>query len=106
MTMRMPTLLPFGEGYTSGEAIDTCTRSIRRGSGLGTSERWFVVIGGDPSVARVAASTCLGQRPRRESDRVIGAWRPGNAGGAKDPDFWCAFEAGEVRVIDDESSNT
>ena len=57
MTMRMPTLLPFGEGCMSGEAIDTCTRSIRRGSGHGTSERWFVVIGGDPSLARVAAST-------------------------------------------------
>jgi hypothetical protein len=29
--MRMPTLLPFGEGCMSGEAIDTRTRSIRRG---------------------------------------------------------------------------
>jgi hypothetical protein len=57
VTMRMPTLLPFGEGCMSGEAIDMCTRSIRRGSGHGTSERWFVVIGGDPSLARVAAST-------------------------------------------------
>jgi hypothetical protein len=28
--------------------------------------------------------------------------RPGNAGGGKDPDFWCAFEVGEVRVIGDE----
>jgi len=37
--MRMPTLLPFGEGSMSGEAIDMNTRSIRRGSGLGTSER-------------------------------------------------------------------
>ena len=25
----MPTLLPFGEGWMSGEAIDTSTRSIR-----------------------------------------------------------------------------
>jgi RNA-directed DNA polymerase len=25
----------------------------------------------------------------------------GNAGGAKGPDFWCAFEDGEVRVIGD-----
>ena len=25
--------------------------------------------------------------------------RLGNAGGAKDPDFWCAFEDGEVAVI-------
>jgi len=41
VTMRMPTLLPFGEGRVSGEAINVCTRAIRRGSGHGTSERWF-----------------------------------------------------------------
>ena len=41
VTMRMPTLLPFGEGRVSEEAIDMRTRSIRRGSGHGTSERWF-----------------------------------------------------------------
>jgi hypothetical protein len=41
----------------NGEAIDTRTRSIRRGSGHSTSERWFVVIRGDPLLARVAAST-------------------------------------------------
>ena len=35
------------------------TRLIRRGSGHGTSERWFRVIGGDPLWARVAASTSL-----------------------------------------------
>jgi hypothetical protein len=29
-----------------------------------------------------------------------------NAGGAKGPDFWCAFEAGEVKVIGDEPANT
>ncbi|MGB7916189.1 MAG: hypothetical protein WCF79_13005, partial [Rhodomicrobium sp.] len=57
VTMRMPILRPFGEGSTRGEAIDTRTRPIRRGSGHGTLERWFVVIGGDPPGARVAAST-------------------------------------------------
>jgi hypothetical protein len=30
----------------------------------------------------------------------------GNASGAKDPDFWCAFEDGEVKVIGDEPRNT
>ena len=39
--MRMPTLLLQGEGRVMREAIDMSTRSIRRGSGLGTSERWF-----------------------------------------------------------------
>ena len=32
--------------------------------------------------------------------------RPGNAGGAKDPDFWCAFEDDEVKVIGHEPANT
>ena len=32
--------------------------------------------------------------------------RPGNAGGAEDPDLWCAFEDGEVKVIGDEPENT
>ena len=40
VTMRMPTLLPFGEGCTNGEVIDTRTRLIRRGSGHGTLERF------------------------------------------------------------------
>ena len=31
---------------------------------------------------------------------------PGNAGGAKGPDFWCAFKDGEVVVIGDEPANT
>jgi len=30
---------------------------------------------------------------------------PCNGGGAKDPDFWCAFDDGEVRVIGDEPGN-
>ena len=33
------------------------------------------------------------------SDRVIVLLRPGNAGGGKDPDFWCAPEDGEGMVI-------
>jgi hypothetical protein len=31
--------------------------------------------------------------------------KPGNVGGGKDPDFWCAFEDGEVEVIGDEPEN-
>jgi hypothetical protein len=46
------------------------------------------------------------RRPWRESDGVVGALMPGNAGGAKGPDFWCAFEDGEVVVIGDEPENT
>jgi hypothetical protein len=68
--MRMPTLLPFGEGCMGGEAIGTRTRSIRR-SGRGTSEGWFVVIGGDPMLARVAASTL----PRAAATTGVGQGR-------------------------------
>ena len=39
----------------------------------------------------------VGCRPVRESDRVVVPLKPGNAGGGKDPDFWCAFKANEVR---------
>jgi hypothetical protein len=46
------------------------------------------------------------RRLRRVSDRVVRPLRPGNAGGGKDPDFWCAFEDGEVTVIGDEPCNT
>jgi hypothetical protein len=61
------------------------------------------VIEGDPSRSEVAASTPhtsggLG----RVSDRVIVLSKPGNAGGGKDPDFWCAFDDGEVGVIGEE----
>jgi RNA-directed DNA polymerase len=31
--------------------------------------------------------------------------RPGNSGGGKDPDFWCAFEDGEEGVIGYEPRN-
>jgi hypothetical protein len=36
-------------------------------------------------------------RSRRASDRVVVPLKPGNAGGGKGPDFWCVFEANEVR---------
>ena len=36
-----------------------------------------------------------GGGPGRESDRVMVPQKPGNAGGGKDPDFWCAFEGAE-----------
>src|SRR5258708_15734775 len=64
------------------------------------------VIGGDPSCARAAASTL------RQAAAMAGVGqgrmrlRPSNAGGAKGPDFWCAFEDGEVVVIGDEPANT
>jgi hypothetical protein len=46
------------------------------------------------------------RRSWRESDRVLRALKLGNAGGAKGPAFWCAFEDGEGMVIGDEPDNT
>ena len=103
--MRMPTLRSFGEGRTCGEVIDTRTHAIRRGSGYGTSEGWFAVTGGDPSRTRERPQHRIRRWSRRESDGAVGALMPGNAGGAKGPDFWCAFEDGEVKVIGDEPDN-
>jgi len=70
--VRTPTRLHNGEGRVNGEGIDMSTRLVRRGSGHGTPEEVMRVIGGDPSWARVAASTSLRERRlRRGSDRVI-----------------------------------
>jgi hypothetical protein len=33
----------------------------------------------------------------RKSDRAVVLSKPGNAGGGKGPDFWCVFQANEVR---------
>ena len=57
---------------------------------------------GEGSGLNVAA----GRRHRWASDRVIGLLRPGNAGGGKDPDFWCAFDDGEEGVIGHAPRNT
>ena len=46
------------------------------------------------------------RRPSWVSDGVIVPLKPGNAGGGKDPDFWCACDDGEVLVIGDEPDNT
>ena len=63
-------------------------------------------MGGDPSGSEVAASTSFRRWIGRESDRVVRPLMLGNAGGGKDPDFWRAFEDGEVKVIGDEPANT
>jgi hypothetical protein len=42
-------------------------------------------------------NAATGQRLWRESDRVIVLLKPGNAGGGKDPDFWCASDGDEDR---------
>jgi hypothetical protein len=95
---RMPTRLNNGEGRVDGEAIDTCTHSIRllgtaRWEG-GAGNRWRPVWH-EGSGLHVADR----RRCRRVSDRAIVLLRPGNAGGGKGPDFWYAPEGGKGMVI-------
>ena len=53
-------------------------------------------FGGYPFRPEVAPPTSWqARRAGRESDRVVRALRPGNAGGAKDPDLWRAFDEDE-----------
>src|ERR1700738_4134952 len=105
VTMRMPTLLPFGEGRVSGKQ-STCAPA--RSAGVVGTARWKGGSGnrgrpvtGEGSGLNVATGDGHG------GGRAGGAGglRPGNAGGAKGPDFWCAFEDGEVKVIGDEPGN-
>src|ERR1700675_2317074 len=68
VTMRMPTLLPFGGGCMSGEAIDTRTRSIRRvvgtarrKGGSGNRGRPVKGEGSGLNVAKAAAMAGVGR---------------------------------------------
>ena len=56
------------------------------------------------SIALVADERFGG--PGGSSDRGTGPQNPGNSGGGKAPDFWCAFEDGEEGVIGHASRNT
>ena len=62
--------------------------------------------GGDPSDRRSRLHRRRWRRIGRESDRGVVPLKPGNSGGGKAPDFWCAFEDSEVKVIGDKPRNT
>jgi hypothetical protein len=50
-------------------------------------------------VRGLAASTSLRAAAPAGVGQGLRPLKPGNAGGGKDPDFWCAFEDGEAKVI-------
>ena len=73
------------------------------------------VIGGDPVRCGLTPATApwasagpgVGQgHTSVHAEHVSDMTMPGNTGGAKGPDFWCAFEAVEEEVIGDEPDNT
>src|ERR1700676_2638701 len=101
--MRMPTLRSFGEGRTCGKQS---TRATTRSAG-----KWARHVGrvvrsyrGRP-VADEGSGLSIASGGGHGGGGGIGALKAGNAGGAKGPDFWRAFEDGEVKVIGDEPDN-
>ena len=87
----------WGRQHEPGKQPTNASGAVHRGKGHGTSRQVARKQGrpvrGEGSGLHGAAR----HRPARESDRVIVPPKPGNAGGGKDPDFWCVFEANEVR---------
>ncbi len=96
--MRMPTRHRDGAGSTGWEVIDRCTGSIRRGNGRGASEERDGLSGETRFGRGFGPQRHLRDGGlERESDRGVRALRPGNAGGAKAPEFRRACEVGEDR---------
>ena len=92
-----PTRLLTGEGRADREETDTHLFGPP-GYWARHARKVIWVIGGDPEMVEVAPPTSfIGWWPVRKSERVAVPWRPGNAGGGKDPCFRCAFEEGEER---------
>jgi hypothetical protein len=94
-----------GRQHGLGKQLTDAPGLVHRGKGRSTSRQVTRKRGrpvhGEGSGLNGAAKSLPRRRPGcrsvRESDRVIVPLKPGNAGGGKDPDFWCVFEANEVR---------
>src|SRR5437870_12245289 len=99
----MPTRLNNGEGRV-GRGSNRQMHLSRSAGVMGTA-RWKGVSGnrGRPVLSEGSGlNGAFRRRFGRESDRVVVLQRPGNAGGGKGPDFWCAFDEDEDGVIGDE----
>lgn len=91
--MWTPTRHGDGEGSIHEEDIGMRTHGVRRGIGRGRLEE----RNGQSGETRIRRGIGLdgvfeGVGRERESERGVGALRPGNAGGAKAPCFRGAFE--------------
>ncbi len=96
MKSRMPTRLNNREGRV-GRGSNRQKHPSRSAGGVGTARRKGV--SGNRRRPVLNEGSGLNGVFRawfgRESDRVVILLRPGNAGGAKDPDFWSAFDEDE-----------
>ena len=71
---------------------------LSRSAGIMGMARWKGDAGNRGRPMRHGGSglnVVAGRRCRWESDRVVRPMKPGNAGGGKDPDFWCACDEEE-----------
>ena len=84
------------------------TQLLHRGTGGGMYTRKAHATREAPCVIRDDQPDAReGQAGRTGvAERPVVPLKPGNAGGGKGPDFWCAFEDGEVKVIGNEPGNT
>ena len=101
--MQTPTRL-LARGRPRGQGSNRQTH-LSRSAGVLDTARWKGDAGNRGRPVRVGGrgfNIAHGGGLGRVSDRVVVPSRPGNAGGGKDPDFWCAFDDGEERVIGDE----
>jgi hypothetical protein len=88
----MLTRLNYGEGHVDRE--DTELHLFRSTGVMSTAcqEGGLGNWGRPGSGGGSHLQRCLqGQRSDRETERAVGASRPGNAGGAKGPRFWCVL---------------
>ena len=94
--LRTPTLPENGEGRTDWGSSRQMHPNWSAGV-MGTARRdsWLGNRGRPALGEGSVLNDVLGHRPARASDRAVVAAKPGNAGGAKGPDFWRAFEADE-----------
>jgi hypothetical protein len=87
-----------GRQHGSGKQPTDAPGPVHRGKWARHVETGDRVSGGRPVRGEGSGlNDAKWHRSARESDRVMVPLKPGNAGGGKDPDFWCVFEANEVR---------
>ena len=93
-----PTRPEFGEGSTIwGSSRQTHLDRSTGVMGTARRDRGSRKRGRSAHDGGSGLNDAEGYRSVRKSDRVVVPSKPGNAGGGKAPDFWCVFEANEVR---------
>lgn len=91
--------LKSGKAAVAEEASDKRTSRFRRGNGAGMSAQEIDRNTGDPQGCRERKrQQALREEPAwpwGKSERPIVAWKPGNAGGAKGPQFHASAGSGK-----------